>query len=123
MNAIIPIDIYNHDLMVHFGSKKSLVDSLSKYVSKKAAEASVKGIEGVTCGHMEFSDRLGVYYIWMPNVPNDNSSWATLQHEIFHFVVALMKKVGIPLSDDTEEAYAYLIGYVTKSVVDKFRIS
>ena len=43
-----------------------------------------------------------------------SSKWRnTLSHEIFHVVCNIMSKVGIVLHDDSEEAYAYLIGYIT----------
>lgn len=37
-----------------------------------------------------------------------------ISHELFHAVSYVMKTIGMPLEEDSEEAYAYLLGYVTQ---------
>jgi len=37
-------------------------------------------------------------------------------HEVFHAVELLMDRIGCKLTDESSEAYAYLIGYLTKEI-------
>ena len=39
-----------------------------------------------------------------------------LDHEIFHAVDFLMDRIGMKLTNDSDEAYSYMIGYVTKEI-------
>ena len=116
---IINIDMYEQDLLVVFGSKKYLESRLSNLVSKSKAAKSVSNI-GVAVGHSYFDTELGVYYIWMREKPNEAQTFSILSHEIFHFATALMEKVGMKLTEESEEAYAYLIQFITKSILKEF---
>lgn len=41
---------------------------------------------------------------------------AIMAHEIFHAVCMLFDKIGINFSEDSDEAYAYAIEYLTREV-------
>ncbi len=43
---------------------------------------------------------------------------STVVHESIHAAIELLKKRAIPLSEDTEEVYAYLIEFLFKSFID-----
>ena len=40
-----------------------------------------------------------------------------IAHEAFHAVIFLFEKIGIKFSYDSEEAYAYLIEYLTNEIL------
>jgi len=48
--------------------------------------------------------------IWLPN-SNDES---VISHEILHATISIMNWANIQLKEDTEEVYAYELGYLTK---------
>lgn len=45
----------------------------------------------------------------------------TVAHECFHIAVALMEAKGIPLTDSSEEAWAYLMGFLVGKVTEMFK--
>lgn len=47
--------------------------------------------------------------IWLPNLKDKG----VISHELFHATLSKMQWAGIPLTDDTEEAYAYELQYLT----------
>ena len=49
----------------------------------------------------------------------DIDDFVTLNHEIFHCTILILKRIGVSLSDDSEEAYAYLYEYITKMIYSK----
>jgi hypothetical protein len=58
--------------------------------------------------------------IRMRKLPETAADYATLQHEICHYVMFLLyNKFSMPHNMDTTEAYAYLTGYITGEVYDQ----
>lgn len=45
----------------------------------------------------------------------------TLNHEVIHAVWGICRTAGIPLSDDTEEVYAYLHDYITSEIYKQYK--
>ncbi|WP_270546562.1 hypothetical protein [Butyricimonas paravirosa] len=114
---IISIDIYQHDILVFFGNKELLINELEKYLEPDQIE------EFDTCvqkgrGHTYMFDT-GQLVLYMPNVPKRIDDFVTLNHEIFHCTILILKRIGVSLSDDSEEAYAYLYEYITKMIYSK----
>jgi hypothetical protein len=52
--------------------------------------------------------------IWMPNT-NDIS---IINHELLHVTINIMAWAGVPLTEDTEEVYAYELQYLSKHFYD-----
>ena len=57
--------------------------------------------------------------IWLPNLKDKG----VISHELFHATLSKMKWAGIPLTDDTEEAYAYELQYLTNQFNNHVRRS
>ena len=117
MNKIIPIDIYNTDLIFITGTKDDLKAALEYYLgnknSKEVYTVMTENISNINSGKSTFLNSREIV-LWIPN-PKDK---ATLAHEIFHTVYYIMEKVGISLCHESDEAYAYLIGYITNKVTE-----
>ena len=57
-------------------------------------------------------DKIGITNLVIKPDANIN----TICHESFHIMVNIMDDVGMTLSDSSEEAYAYLIGWVSEKI-------
>lgn len=77
-------------------------------------DSSVKQ-EDFNAGGVTFDQQNGNIVIWLRNT-NDKSINA---HELLHTNIAIMNLVNIPLKEDTEEVYAYELGYLTKQFYQK----
>ena len=51
----------------------------------------------------------GPTIVWLPNT--DDKS--IVSHELLHATIDIMRRVGIPLTEDTEESYTYELQYLT----------
>ena len=51
----------------------------------------------------------------------------TVTHEVYHLTLAILNNAGLVQSDDSEEAYAYLNGYlnghIIKAIIKKLHLS
>lgn len=111
---IVSLKVYPFDIFVWFGYDiERMGKKLKKYVSHtEVDEFTAQSFNrGKTC---QFSS--GQTVIWLPNSPQSVDELSVLNHEIFHAVTLILNKVGIRLSEDSEEAYAYLIQYVSKQI-------
>lgn len=80
------------------------IDVLRKDVPKKGAGVLFTGLP---VGYlMMFNHQEG----WINTV-------GMVVHESFHFVDYVLKRAGIKLSEDSDEAYTYLLEYVTKQIL------
>lgn len=117
MNKVIPIDIYNIDMLFVVGAKEELKSSLEEHLSNddvnEAYSVMVNDIDEVTLGRSALLSS-GQVALWI----SDANDKGTLAHEIFHIVCYIMEKVGICLCHESDEAYAYLIGFITNKVND-----
>lgn len=114
---IISIDIYKHDILVFFGDKSVLIKCLRRYLEDRQIEKFDRYItteKGCSCMF-----DTGQLILYMPNVPKKLDDFTTLNHEIFHCTTLILKRIGVSLSPESEEAYAYLYEYITQRIFSK----
>jgi len=119
-NFIVPLVIYDFDIMFSVGE--------SNYQIYKAVEQRLKDedfkifqddemlfkMPETTNGRTVHNLIGGQTIIRLRSKPKNPQGYSVLAHEIFHAVDFIMRHIGITLSPDSDEAYAYLIGYVTR---------
>lgn len=119
LTEIFTIDMLSRDVLLHFGNAASLRKVLRKYHSKDIVEEIVANppSEKNYGGRTIYRQDPYIMVLWLPKIPQTATEYATMAHEIFHTAVAIMQSIGASLSVDSEEAYAYLIGFLTKKVL------
>lgn len=101
IRKIIKIPVYRAEILVIFTDEmKKVVDRYSPYPDDTTL------YEALTIEHS------GNPIIIFDLTPSINST----VHEAFHAVDAVLSLRGLPLIDGSEEAYAYMIGYVTECI-------
>lgn len=114
---IINCKVYPFDVMVYFGEdREPLYRNLKKYLS----ESDIKELREYKYGFAKsvmFPN--GQTLLYMKRKPETHFELGTLAHEIFHCTCFIMDRVGIKLTDESDEAYAYLIGYLTNEILKK----
>ena len=119
---VIDIPLYNRDLLVVFGDRGYLVNQISEAynISLQSAYSITEDIDDYSTGRYYFNIEKGKRFLWMAKVPEKPQEYATLGPEIFHAAFGIMDEIGASPSEDSEEAYAYLIGYLTKEIYTSF---
>ena len=122
MNKIITIELYDRDVMVHFGSRKELRKKLGRMFDKETAKEISGHFSDVSLGRTIILDG-GQIILFIPHMPSTVSDYAVLQHEIFHATFFILEKAGIVLCEKSDEAYSYLIQFLTKRILEEFTLS
>jgi hypothetical protein len=113
INFIVPLAVYPFDVMCSFGeSDDKLKSAIQKYGGKwnkvMMISENAKGRTVVLNG--------GQTLLRLFKYPIDCEDYGILAHEIFHAVDFLMRRINIKLTKKSDEAYAYLIGYLTEQI-------
>lgn len=118
LNVIIHVPIYFCNVVFSLGeTDKQFVDSCMEYKGVSKKEVSALELEGSLgrCTWLKKPDYSSIA-LRVKIFPSDPDSYATLQHEIFHATHFILDKAGIKLCDHSDEAFAYLITFLTKEV-------
>lgn len=121
---IIPIDIYCRDILVVFGDVAFLRKAIRKYHTQEQTDAIMNGcnFDNNQKGKTIYSSYHNAFILWLNHTPQSAFDMQFLAHEIFHAANAILVAIGVNLSYDSEEAYAYLIGFLTKRIIEEFSI-
>ncbi len=123
-NFIIPLVLYPYDFMISIGeSDRQFLNSCVGFIDVDKYKEDLEGLinweENLygACLSLPFKFTI----IKIKKKPDNPEYAGVLHHEIFHAVFSALNRIGMCLSKDSEEAYAYLIGYVTEQVFLKLQ--
>ena len=117
LNFIVSLGVYPFDVMVSIGESDEEV--------RKQLEN--RGINVSQTDFTHSSQQSGRTAIFSENVvllriynSQKSAMWhGVLAHEIFHASEFVLERIGMRLTLDSDEAYAYLIGYLTEKIYEK----
>ena len=115
LNFIVKNEIYPFDVMFSFGESDI---NLKKRFKKFGVSEGSLFEHSLKLGQCtQFKN--GQVLVRMPNIPKTPKDYNTLQHEIFHATTNIMNHIGSKLDEESEEPWAYFIGFLTQKVYEK----
>ena len=118
-NFIIPLVVYPFEVMISIGEDGNQLEKRLKKYNISDDDLSSLDIVGNTVMGRTVMFSTNQTVIKIPRVPITPMEWGNLQHEIFHAVTFVMDRIGMKLRiEESDEAYAYLIGYLTQKIYE-----
>lgn len=115
---VLEYPLYRHSLLVCFGSTDAEV--YAYFADRKYALTDAERKALLINGTGRTTILLGGNTVLRTkNVPRRGSG--VLAHEIFHAVELLMERIGMTLTEASDEAYAYLIQWLTDELGRKLK--
>lgn len=116
---IVEIELYSTDLLVVVGDIDGAIKWLeNKNVSeddiefiKSSCETGSQGTTGLLSNNALF-----IRLLHSPTTPEYKG---ILVHEVFHVTSILLRSRGMSLVKESEEAYAYLLEFIYRKIVEK----
>lgn len=114
---------FPYDVLVCLGTTKQ---EILDYTDKKFEncftdeEKELLNIEGKKGKVLRLKNR--AFILWLPTYPILSDDFGHLAHEIFHTGDLILRAAGITLSDDSDEAFAYQIGWLTEKIYNSFNL-
>ena len=120
---IIPLQIYPYDIMVSIDEKdESLRNRLVKYGSTKEDCEELMNLPDTTRGRAVMLPS-NQTVIRLKMLPKKYDMMSVIAHEVFHATTFILHRIGMKLElFVSDEAYAYLLGYITTEIYKKIKI-
>lgn len=116
----VNLKVYPVDVLVVFGEEEFLLSRLQSSQCSEWLRWYEEELEAMDQGYVVYSSQ-GIL-LWLRQEPHDQHSMSVLCHEIFHLTVKIMQFIGSDLSVTSEEAYAYLLQYLSQQIFNKLTI-
>lgn len=113
---LIPIDIFNQDILFYCCSITELTNDIANYIDASQTQTLLNELTGNYLGRTVSLPDRGVI-IYLPTIPTNSKGYAVLAHEIFHAAYLVLDKAGVRCTDSSDEAYAYLIQFLTEKIL------
>lgn len=112
--TVVNLGLMPYDILVLVGiTDKEVARVLKKYGLGDEYEYLLQS--GTVKGRYVWAEKAHAPVIRIFKPLTAESQW-TLAHEAFHAISAILRKSGTPLSEDTDEIYAYALGHVIEQV-------
>ena len=122
VNTIININMikktFTIEMYSHFKIHVIVTEDFEEALKKYCKDIIVEGI-----------DKVGGLFIYHENKPwegyilvSPTTPTSTVAHESFHATYRIMSAIGSELGAESEEPYAYLLGFITNKVVETLMI-
>lgn len=112
---IIPWHIFPFDVAVFLGTeRKDVLSAIGKRYNLSDEEKDLLVMKGTGRFVILYG---GQSVLWLKDYPDKGSG--ILAHEIFHAVYYLLDRIGIKITDDSDELVAYMIQYLTNEINKK----
>ena len=113
----IGIDIYHSDVVLIVCNKEEVHDLLlkAKYSHKCALSVANCLNDDLDMGGCYiYTKEDGVFnrFIWFNHIPKTIFDYSCLAHEVEHCVFHILDSIGVEHTMESDEAYAYLTGYI-----------
>ena len=109
--------------MVSFGETNEEMDKHLKKYNLSAEDVEMATFTSETLQGRCVMFKSNQTLIRLRHIPKEPKHFGNLQHEIFHAVSFIMWKIGMPLEiNKSDEAYAYLVDYITMEIYKKLKI-
>jgi len=118
LNFIIPLVVYPFDVMISFGeTDQKLIATLKRNGIVDEEELKLVLMSGMG-RYCMFNNNSSLIRLW--TYPEYAADYGTLAHEVFHATTYILDKIGMDFTlKISDEAYAYLIGYITTEIYKK----
>ena len=105
-------NLYNRSVFVAVGEQNETMRKFEKY--HKLDPGTL--VPDPRAGGALFYLPSGGFLVWLEHYKGSAQDTNILIHEVFHLVHAVLGQAGLRLTDDSEEAYAYLAGYFAREI-------
>lgn len=124
---IIPLHVYPFDVLFSIGeTDEQFRKSIRKYcppsvINDLGEDPLILKFTETSKGRTVHLNSTNQTFIRLKHYPKTCSDYGDIAHEIFHAVEFIFHKIGLHHSVESGEAYAYLVGYLTKEIYKRLQ--
>lgn len=119
---LIKRETFDFDVLVCLGTeRKDIINFANKRFKSAFTSDDLEKLEMRGCG-LTVQLYSKAFVLWLKKFPTTLKDFGYLTHEIFHTSDLMLRQAGMVLSDDSDEAWAYQIGWLTKKIYEVLNI-
>lgn len=120
---VIKGTVWPYDIVVGMGiSREKLIQLMERRYHDPFTPGDKENLlKGTPRGRTIQLDNNAVV-VWCQHFPTTSHQFAVLQHELFHAATMVLHYAGLTLSEESDEAWAYFIEYITKVTYAEYRL-
>lgn len=116
-------DVWPYDVCVALGiERKKVIELMEKrFYSPFNDEDRKNFLKGSPHGRVNQLHN-NSFVLWVSVFPRTPKEFGWLQHEIFHAADLMLRFAGMHLDDASDEAWAYLVDFLTRTIYKEFKL-
>lgn len=117
-------DVWPYDIIIAFGvSEKEFIEYTDRGFEEALSKQDLDNLsfEGKKGRTVQLSNHAVV--LWLKEYPDSPERFGILAHEIFHVADIILNTAGLRLVAESDEAWAYFIDWITKSIYRYFELA
>jgi len=118
MVKAINCEIYCHTTVFVFGKESATYEYLRKHLPKSYTNEEIKTAIDNNSSDVALTviHTNQLFFVFVNQWEYTAAHFGVLQHEIFHVADQILREKGFVLTDDSDEAWAYLIQFYTREL-------
>lgn len=113
----LDIPLYDKKLIISFNQDSETVKALLMELDPTATDIFYHVDNHTSYGCM-YTTPTNKYFIRLNDFERTPDCLGALAHETFHATVSILRRVGMSLTEESEEAYAYLNDFITRKTME-----
>lgn len=114
IHFFIKMDVYPFDILVSINQNDNQLGKILDRFNMSAEDISLAAYSSKNSTGLAAMFSTNQSIIRLPKLPETTREFGTLAHEIFHVAAFILDRIGMKLEImKSDEAYAYLIGFIT----------
>lgn len=119
----VSIDLFGREVLVMVSDYTTLLGYLNPHVDREELNELKENAPRDSVNGEAFLLNSGDAVIWIRDAFSQETTATILIHEASHVAIKMLKDIGVTLTDESEEVYAYMIQYIAKEAMSKLGLT
>lgn len=119
----IGIDLFGREVLVMVSDYTRFLEYINPHVDREELNEMKENAPRDSVNGEAFLLNSGDAVIWIRDAFSQETTATILIHESSHVAIKMLKDIGVTLTDESEEVYAYMIQYIAKEAMSKLGLT
>lgn len=119
----VRIDLFRREVLVIVSDYTTFIGHLNPHLDREELNELKENAPRSSVNGEAFMLNSGDAVIWIRDVFSQETTATILIHEASHVAIKMLQDIGVPLTDESEEIYAYMTQYIATEAMSKLGLT
>lgn len=119
----VRIDLFRREVLVMVSDYTTFIGHLTPHLDREELNELKENAPRSSVNGEAFMLNSGNAVIWIRDVFSKETTATILIHEASHVAIKMLQDIGVTLTDESEEIYAYMIQYIATEAMSKLGLT